>query len=841
MPLPVKNILCLACFCFLSRLAAQDLPALHRPGQTPNYFEICAQLDAYFATEYQADQAECWDDESVKYQRWKWLWRDRVHADGTFPDLRAQWLQYQKHVPGAGQDRNNQPTWQHEGPTKNAGGGYWGMGRVKHVAFHPTDPGIFYVGTPDGGIWKTLDGGSTYTALGDQLPYLPVGVILLDYQHPDTLYISLADKGGWWQYGFGVYKSTDGGAHWSPTGLDWALADNKVIYNMVMSPSDPQTIIVACNQGLLRTTDGGTSWENVQAGEYTDLQYRPGDASTLYAAKHDYWGKSQLLKSTDGGTSWVQISDFQDTQNYIKLCVTPANPDWLGMRVSVGKKFLLSKDAGVSFAEQSVLPEDAHISFSAADTNVLYCGGLVVFRSDDQGASWTQVTHWYNDGVHVEVHADVHDIVQNPYNDQQIWFCNDGGIYRYDEPTQQWTDLSNGLGIAQFYSVAVGESGPFRIAAGSQDNGGWLRKPAPAATWTHTNGGDAMTQAMDPTNSAIMYTEYYGGNDIYRSMDAFASATNISDNIADNPDGDWVTPFTLNPRNPKSLVFAFHDIYRTHDRGNTFQKISENLTGSVDNKLRTVEIAPSDTNYIYATWRSRLFRTTDGGTNWKNFNVLGSTDDVTGLAIHPGHPQRLWVTKGGLTAGKKVFVSNNGGQSWGNLSANLPNVPTNCILFDSLTNYLFVGTDIGVFYSDAATIHWEPYGLGLPNVFVLDFALRQLNHRLYVATHGRGVYSVPLLEVVATQAPAAAAQTAVFPNPAHTTLFFSTLSKETVDGVARVYNLHGQAVVTQAIRHSTLDQVTLDIQQLAGGVYFLQVKNNASGELLVQQRVVVQH
>lgn len=839
----MKNILVFVFLFLLNCLTAQEGPIIPPTGHPPNYFDICTQLDAYFDTEYDADAADCWDDAYVKYQRWKWLWRDRVHSDGRFPDLRAQWSDYQQYVLGAAQNRDNQPVWQNEGPTKNPNGGYWGMGRVKHVAFHPTNPDIFYVGTPDGGIWKTADGGSTYTALGDQLPYLPVGVILMDYQHPDTLYISLADKGGWWQYGFGVYKSTDGGSHWAPTGLDWALAENKVIYTMVMSPTDPQTIIVASNQGLLRTTDGGATWQSMNPGEYTDLTYKPGDPNTLYAAKHDYWGKSQLVRSIDGGLTWLQISDFQETQNEIKLCVTPANPEWLGMRFSVGKKFFLSKDGGATFVNQSELPEDAHVNFSAADSNVIYCGGLVVFRSEDQGASWTKITHWYNDGVHTEIHADVHDIVQNPYNNQELWFCNDGGIYRYKELTQEWTDLSNGLGIAQFYSVAVAESGPFRIAAGSQDNGGWLRKPGgPDYTWIHTNGGDAMTQAMDPTNSAIMYTEYYGGNDIYRSMDAFISSTNISDNIDDNPSGEWVTPYLINPVNPKSLLFGFQDVYSTYDRGNTFHKISENLTGNVDNKLRTLEIAPSDTNFIVATWKSKLYRTTDGGANWKMFNVLGSSDDVTGLAINPNNPQRMWVTKGGLTANNKVFLTPNGGQSWINISGSLPNVPTNCILYDSLTNYLFVGTDIGVFYTDATAIAWQPYGTGLPNVFVLDFALRKVTHRLYIATHGRGVYSVPLLEVVATQNPGdAVAQAVVFPNPAQSALYFNTSSKNAVSGAATLFNLNGQAVLHQAIHHTPLDQLTIDIHQVPNGVYFLQIQDQETGSMLVRQRVAVQH
>ncbi|MBC7777752.1 MAG: hypothetical protein H7246_20125, partial [Phycisphaerae bacterium] len=130
-----KHLLFLA-ICLLCQIAgiSQTLPEVDTPITSRNYFEICQQLDAYFADEYDADEdTECWDNSFVKYQRWKWWWRDRVQTDGAFPNLRAQWLDYQKHFVAAAQNRDGQPTWVNEGPSKNPNGGYWGMGRTKHV------------------------------------------------------------------------------------------------------------------------------------------------------------------------------------------------------------------------------------------------------------------------------------------------------------------------------------------------------------------------------------------------------------------------------------------------------------------------------------------------------------------------------------------------------------------------------------------------------------------------------------------------------------------------------------------------------------------------------------
>ncbi len=833
----MKKLLLALCLFAALQIKAQSLPEVDIPITSRNYFEICQQLDTYFADEYDADaDTECWDNQQVKYQRWKWWWRDRVQADGSFPDLRAQWLNYQKHFVAAAQNRDNQPVWKNEGPNKNPNGGYWGMGRTKHVAFHPTDSLTFFIGTPDGGLWKTTDGAQTWTPLGDGLPYLPVSVILINPQDPNIMYISLGDKGGWWNWNLGVYRSTDGGNTWAPTGLDWQLSDNNVIYNMIMSQANPQVILAATNKGISRTLDGGDTWTTLKAGEYTDIKFRPGNDSIIYVAHHDYWGFDQVEKSIDGGDTWVQVSNFQVTNNDTRLAVTPAAPDWLGVHFSNGKRFLLSKDGGLTYTDNAGPDDDGSVfSFSATDSNIVYIAGVSVSRSIDQGATWEKITHWYNDGEHAEVHADAHDFVFNPHHPSELWYCNDGGIYRYDEPTTTWTDLSDGLSIAQFYRIAVSETGVLKIAAGSQDNGGWLRTNF---GWRHTNGGDAMCQIIDPTNNNIIYTEYYGGNDIYRSTNGYINDTNIADNIPGQPSGEWVTPFILNTQNPKTFLVAFEDIFRSYDRGDHFEKISDNLTGGVDNDLRDIAMSQTDTNFIVATRANRVYQTINGGQSWTS-RLVSSTDDITRIAIHPSDNKRMWVTKSGYTDGKKVFKTTNGWLTAQNISGNLPNVPANCILYDSTTNYLLVGTDIGVFYSDADLIDWKPYGTGIPAVYVLDLKIRQSTHKLYAGTHGRGVYSVDLQTLVGTKDPATSLVNArVYPNPTHNVLLFKTETAQAFQGKIELFDAMGRRVLSKKITAQSLDEVVLDVAALSQGIYFLQALN-AEGHTMLREKVVI--
>jgi Sortilin, neurotensin receptor 3,/Secretion system C-terminal sorting domain len=467
---------------------------------------------------------------------------------------------------------------------------------------------------------------------------------------------------------------------------------------------------------------------------------------------------------------------------------------------------------------------------------VVYLCGVVVHRSTDQGESWDAITHWYNDGIHDEVHADAHDLVHSPHNPEEVWYCNDGGLYRYEEFSENWIDLSDGLAIAQFYRIDISQTGSLKLAAGSQDNGGWLRLPI--SGWKHTNGGDAMCQIIDPQQSNIMYTEYYGGNDIYRSTDDFNNSVNIADNIPGNPSGDWVTPFILNPQNNKTFIVGLHDVYRSFDRGDHFHKISNNLTGNVDNKIRDVVMAASDTNVIIAARTNRVYRSLNGGQTWTQHPV-STSEEITRIAIHPADPQRVWVTKSGYSPNKKVYRSVNGGQNWTSISGNLPNVPINCILFDTITNYLLVGTDIGVFYSDADSINWRPYGEGMPAVYVLDLKLHKSSRRLYAGTHGRGVFSVPLESLVSTGNPGEVEQnTRVYPNPVQTQLYFKSSSSEVFEGKIELLDALGRVVLFKNSVLPLRDQV-LDVAGLPSGVYYLQAVSQ-NGAVVLSEKVIKQ-
>lgn len=720
-----------------------------------NFHQICKKAEkmirknkledeAYREKEFRTSrQKDFLDDEKLKFERWKWYWRDRVHADGTFPDLYRQWEECQTFIERANQIQSrNAPAWKHEGPVRNSGG-YWGMGRTTHVAFHPTQANTFFVASPNGGIWKTTNGGTTYTSIADNLPYQPVGIVLVDPTNPNVLYATLGEKEGWWQYSMGIYKTTNGGTSWSPTTLNWKLTDNKVIYALQMNPSNSSVLIAATSDGLYKTFNGGNSWVKVRTENFSDVVYKPGDTSVVYAASNDYWGNSEIFKSTDGGNNFVKISNFGLQKVFFRLAVTLADPAYLGLNMSVDgeKRFYLSKNSGDGFEHVSNMPENLVLYFSQNNRSVLYCGYVVIYKSIDGGKTWSQITDWWASGQGLpEIHADHHFIGHHPSKRNELYFGCDGGVYRLNETTGLWNELVNGLAITQFYKMAISTTNPPVLIGGSQDNGGWIRRAN--GSWGNTNGGDAMSQLIDPDNQNIGYTEYWGGNAVYRTTNGFNDLEDITQQIGATLPGQWVTPFELNPNNSKTFIIGYNDVFVSHDRGNTFKKISNNLTGNTDNDLRDVRISPVDTQFIVATRANVFYSSKDFGRTWKNVSLVTSLE-ITGVEFHPKNGNRLWCTRGGLGA-VKVMESNNQGSSWSNITRNMPNVPVLCIRYDEASNTLFIGTDFGVFYSDADQIDWQYFGTGLPHTSVTDIELHQRLRKMYISTYGRGFYSIDL-------------------------------------------------------------------------------------------------
>lgn len=808
-----------------------------------------------------------WQDRPIEkgkgykqFKRWEWYWETRILPDGTFPNPIIVWNEWEKYLqthPDALQKMGELgANWQFMGPATTPGG-YNGLGRLNCIAFHPTNLNTFWVGSPGGGLWKTTDGGGSWTTSTDLLPTLGVTDIAINTANPNVLYIATGDgnlgslsalTGGadGDTKSIGVLKSTDGGNTWSYTGLNWNVQSAKLIRRLLINPANPQILLAAASDGIWRSTDGGNNWLNTQAGYFMDMEFKPGDPNTVYAATYSADAIAGIYRSANGGASWALIGNIPGVMR-IDLAVTPAMPqlvDAVFVDYYGGLQGLwYSQDSGLNYEQYFVGSQSANMlnwelnaageggqgfydlayALHPANANEIWLGGINTWKSVNAGSLWNIVNYWYQNDYSIPIiHADKHALAFHPLNPNYLFECNDGGVYVTANGGQTWTDLSNGLGISQIYRIGVSQTIPNNIICGLQDNGS---REIYNNQWYEQTGGDGMECIIDYSNADIEYASYARGV-IYRTFNFWQTKTTISNNIPILPEeqngGAWVTPFVIDPINPQTLYVGYKRVYKTINRGDSWAAISPKLTS--DN-LRSIAVAPSNPNYIYAATFDTLYLTENGGANWY-FVPVGIPDaKITYIAIHPSNPQMVWITLGGYNAGQKIYQTTNAGLTWTNLSGTLPNVSVNCVTVQKYSNNaLYIGTDVGVFYRDATITDWIPYQNGLPNVVVTELEISYNDNQLWAATFGRGLWKSDLFNspaVSVTNLNLVPDDIVIYPNPTNGT--FTLQAKPELPCLITVYSTAGISVLTEKRPATAYHTINLP-NNITQGIYFVHIQ-----------------
>ncbi len=727
-----------------------------------------------------------------QFKRWEWFWEQRVGKSGQFPQHAVtckEWDKYCQAHPDVTLLNRQLPAfqrlqqtaeiplslpkgnWEPMGPDTSPGG-YNGIGRINCIGFHPSKSNTFWVGSPAGGLWKTTDGGQSWTSNTDNLPVLGVSSIAVDYTNPDIIYIATGDADN--AYGIpgqpsagytqsvGILKSTDGGATWNPTGLHWEAEEVNLIGTLLMHPVYPNVLIAATSDGIYKTENSGNTWQKTQSGHFQDMEFKPGEPSVLYASTFSWGGNAQVYKSSDTGSSWSQKTQFSGLLR-IALAVTEANDKFVyALCANTADRgfggFYQSDNSGNTFTlvfakeKKNLLGwssagsdkggqgwYDLAVAASPAEQNTVYVGGVNTWKSTDGGENWNVNNVWFNTSAFPTVHADKHFLAFHPAQPNTLFEGNDGGLYKTTNGGNNWTDLSNGLQITQFYRLGTSATDAGFTVAGAQDNG---TKRLEKDTWVETLGGDGMECIVDYENANIRYYSQQSGR-IFRSMGG--ANVNITQNIPGNPSGAWVTPYVMDPEDPKTLYAGYRKVFKTTDRGNSWTAISDELDGFL---LQSLAVAPSDPQTIYAGNSYNLFATHNGGGKWQSLSdkLPNHPYALTYITVHPEKPETLWVTYSGYADGKKVYLSEDGGKNWENISGTLPNLPVNCIVYqkESAGN-LYVGTDVGVFYRNQYMDDWEVFSEGLPNVIVTELEIQYSAGKLRAATFGRGLWQTDIL------------------------------------------------------------------------------------------------
>lgn len=697
----------------------------------------------------------------VMYKRWEQQIEPRVYPSGDRTVLNKGKEELQKLI----ENHSNRSSmmiggdWTPVGSSDVPGNG-GGAGRLNCITFHPTNPSIIWVGAPAGGLWKTIDGGLTWTTNTDHLPTLGVNDIAIDPTNTNIMYIGTGDQDASDTYGVGVLKSIDGGVTWNITGLNWITSQGRSIGRVLINPNDNNMIFAASSSGVFKSYDAGVTWTKVlNVGSVKDMEFKPGDPSIIYAA-----GTTGLYKSTNTGTSFSTVPTgaglpFPSTINRVAVAVCPSSPDNVYLLLSASansgfKGLYLSTNSGTTFTMQSNSPNLLGYDYDGSDAggngwytlslavapydgNEIIVGGVNIWKSYDAGVNWQCITHWWGDAGLPYLHADIHGLEYRPDGSEAFAVC-DGGIYVTDDGGNSWQDKSSGLQIGEMYRLGNSVTNSNLVVQGWQDNGCNLFN---TSAYNRVTGGDGMECFIDWSDPNYVYCEYQNGG-LLGSTDGGANFDDIYNNITE--DGQWITPWMQDPIDPQTIYAGFKNVWKSINRGLFWTKISTfNSSG-----LIVLEVSQSNPLYIYAATSSTIYKTMDGGTTWTTVSYPTSGGaSITALEVSTTDPNIVWMTRSGYVDGIKVYKTINGGSSWTNISGSLPNIPINCVVNQTGTNQgVYVGTDLGVYYIDNDLSSWMPYSNGLPNVIVDELEIHYGSNKLRAATYGRGLWETTIFD-----------------------------------------------------------------------------------------------
>ncbi len=807
------------------------------------------------------------EDHDYQFDRWEWYWRRHLDVNGYLVNPLKTWQEWEKAMKAQGEagagartTAGSTSNWVFQGPDSTPGG-YSGIGRINVMTFHPSSPNVIYAGAAGGGLWKSIDTGHSWVALYGNYPTLGVSDIVINPLNPNTIYVATGDADGWSNYSLGILKSTDGGTTWHNTSVAWTPSYYDWARSIVINPLDTNKLMLASRAGITVTNDGFVTAHRDTSGDFKQLLYNTYDTNIVYASKYPVYPDSsaQILRSTDGGRTWVQVTSFTDAQR-INLAVCPSSPDVVKAIVSNMQSGLEgiynSTDSGASFTAiytndtscthnllswDMGMPStscggqgwyDLCIAMNPTDPNKVVIGGVNTYCSTDGGYSWQLATAWYGISTGAAtVHADKHCLKYNPL-DLQLYEGCDGGLYRTSDPMGSWLNITNGMGITQFYRNAVANGAPF-VIGGAQDNG---TKMINAGTYSDLTGGDGMQcqiDYVDPYN--IWYTASQYGS-INKTTNGGATYENISSTVPDTLSGIWLTPYVIHPNNNSTLLVGIDFLFASTDLGVTWNPISPQFTPL--SKISRIAMTSLNGDYIYVeiegayNYHNSIYYTRNFGGSWDTITTATFAESISDIAIDPHDVSTLWVTFGGYGP-HKVASYNLNTAIWtmrGNSS--LPDVPVNCIVIDSFSGTRYIGTDIGVYYMDTSMSYWTAYTHGLPTVQVEDLNINYSSNEMWAATYGRGMWKTIKREIPngVSVVPFVDDAVTAAPNP-NKGFFTLQTSSELLKGrpvSARLLATNGVTVWQEATSFDASGSLKISARGLVPGAYICEVKNDAT-------------
>ncbi|MFC5047559.1 T9SS type A sorting domain-containing protein [Aquimarina sp. TRL1] len=703
-----------------------------KSGKTMEFQEVSQAFDSYWKNKDHTKKGSGYKP----FMRWREYWKHALLPDGTVPTPQFFWNAWEQRKKMTATTKNaSAATWTPMGPFDHNQANSWspGQGRVNVAIIDPNNPSTFYVGAPGGGIWKSTDRGANWTPLSDKLPQIGVSGIAIDPNNSKVIYISTGDDDTNDNYSIGVLKSTDGGASWNKTGLTFtsSRASSNDIY---IDPNNSNTLWVATDTGVYKTTNAGTNWTKTLNGNIKDIKLKPGNSKVIYAVT-----SSNFYKSTDGGNTFSQKqSGLPSRSGRLVIDITPANPEYVYvLSANTRNSFqglYKSTNSGESFTKtqetQNIFEStqawyDLALGVSDKNPDIVFVGCLNVWKSTNGGNRFTKINNWSSPRQATYTHADIHFL---RYYNGKLFCGSDGGVYLSENDGSSFNDLTKGLQIGQFYRISVAQnSSANRLVGGLQDNGGYALN---GTEWNNYYGADGMDCAVSGNNSNTYYGFIQNGQQLYVTTNRGVTQRQV----ARGPEtGNWITPLVSDKNGV--LYAGYSKFYKVSN--NSFQKVSNfNFGGKIDH----IELDPNNANNMYVARDRNLYKSTDKGVNWSSIHTFQT--NISSVEVHNDNSNIIYVTTSGSGNGG-VFKSTNQGTNFSNIAGGLPGEAKIVVRHQKGTENIYLGTYLGVYYKSGNN-NWVNYSSNLPTISVRDLEVNLKDQVLIAATYGRGVWKVPL-------------------------------------------------------------------------------------------------
>lgn len=679
-------------------------------------------------------------------------------------------------------------------------------GRIVAFAVDPKEPSRYFAAAASGGVWRTVNNGATWTPVFDNESSYSIGAITLDAKNPLVVWVGTGENNSQRSvsYGDGVYKSEDGGKSWKNMGLKTSEHIGKIL----IDPRDSNVVYVAAQgplwsagkeRGLYKTTDGGKTWNQIlkisENTGVTDIVIDQQNPDTIYAAAYqrrrhvwtlvDGGPESAIHKSTDGGATWKKLKTGLPTVDLgrIGLTISPVDNNVLYATVEAADKkggIFRSTDRGESWERRNEFDATAmYYSQIVADPkNVdrIYVPNTYMMTSDDGGKTVRRLGE-------KSKHVDNHAIWINPDNTKHLLVGCDGGVYESYDGGANW-DFKSNLPITQFYDVTTDNALPFyNVYGGTQDNssvGAPSRTRSASgitnADWFITQGGDGFRTQVDPEDPNTVYAESQNGG-LIRFDRRTGERTGIEPATGRDEDPlrlNWDTPFIVSPHSHTRLYYAANKVYKSDDRGDSWQVISGDITRGLDRnklpvmgKIQSIDAvaknastafygnasalaeSPKKEGLVYVGTDDGLIQVTENnGQTWRKIEKFSGVPEMT-------YVSRLFASQHDANTVYAAFDNHwNGdftpyllksadkGQTWTSVKGNLPaNGNVLAINEDHANpNLLFAGTEYGLYFSIDGGQKWTQLKGNLPTIAVRDIAIQKRENDLIVGTFGRGIY-----------------------------------------------------------------------------------------------------